>query len=339
MLPKASSSSQLWPRICCAGAKPEMTSAYAISALLLNRVALTFGLVALLWIVADFFLPGFGAFGHLRYMVELASIMGIAAAGQTLVVIGGGIDLSIASIITFTAVIMPLVSPSFDDTGLIGVATTLVMALAVGAFNGLGIVFLRVHPLILTLATATILQGMLLLIVGGSAISTTNPAVIWLANGAILGVPMTIITWVIVSAATVTLLNRTVLGRWLFAIGTNEWASRLSGANVRGATIAAYALSGFFAGAAGLLLLGMNRQGSVGIGEPYLLGSIAAVVLGGTSILGGRGSYIGTIAGSLLLITLTALITVVNTQPGWRSILFGALILLLIFTARERVED
>lgn len=306
---------------------------------LLHRVTLTFLLIGLLWAAANALLPGFATFGHIRYMVELASIMGVAAAGQTLVVIGGGIDLSVAGVITFTAIIMPLVSPAWDGSGLVGVAVTLAMALSVGALNGLGIVFLRVHPLILTLATATILQGMLFLIVGGSAISTTNPAVIWLANGAILGLPTTILTWLVVALVTLLLLHRTVFGAWIFAMGTNDWASRLSGADVRATTIAAYALSGFFSGVAGLLLLGMNRQGAVGIGDPYLLGSIAAVVLGGTSILGGRGSYFGTIAGSLLLITLTALITVVNTQPGWRSILFGTLILLLLLTARERQAE
>jgi ribose transport system permease protein len=311
----------------------------ALRRTVLHRVTLTFALVFLLWAVANALLPGFATFGHIRYMVELAAIMGIAAAGQTLVVIGGGIDLSVAGIITFTAIIVPLVSPAWDASGLAGIAATLAMALSVGILNGLGIAFLRVHPLILTLATATILQGMLLLIVGGSAISTTNPAVIWLANGTILGMPTTIVTWLAVALVTLLLLHRTVFGVWLFAMGTNDWATRLSGANVRAAAIAAYALSGLFSGVAGLLLLGMNRQGSVGIGEPYLLGSIAAVVLGGTSILGGRGSYSGTIAGSLLLITLTALITVVNTQPGWRSILFGGLILVLLLTARERQAE
>jgi ribose transport system permease protein len=306
---------------------------------LVHRVSLTFALIVLLWVGVNFLLPGFATFGHIRYMIEVASIMGVAAAGQTLVVIGGGIDLSIAGVITFTAIIIPLVSPEWDPLGLVGIAVTLAMALSVGVLNGLGIVFLRIHPLILTLATATILQGMLLLMVGGSAISTTNPAVIWLANGTISGVPMTIVTWLIVTVVVLLLLHRTVFGVWLFAMGTNERVTRLSGANVRAATIAAYSLSGFFSGVAGLLLLGMNRQGSVGIGEPYLLGSIAAVVLGGTSILGGRGTYLGTVAGSLLLITITALITVVNMQPGWRSILFGALILGLLLTARERLSE
>src|SRR5215475_5262672 len=176
----------------------------------LHRITLTFLLVVAVWVVAGRALPGFASFGHLRYMVELASIMGIAAAGQTLVIVGAGIDLSVAGVITFTAIIMPLVSPEWDESGLIGVALTLAMALAVGALNGLGIVFLRVHPLILTLATATILQGILLLIVGGSAVSTTNPAVIWLANARVAGVPTTILTWLAVTAAMLVLLQRTV---------------------------------------------------------------------------------------------------------------------------------
>ena len=92
-------------------------------------------------------------------------------------------------------------------------------------------------------------------------------------------------------------------------------------------TLAIYALSGFTAGLAGIVLLGMNGQGYVGIGDPYLLASIAAVVLGGTSILGGRGTYAGTIAGAILLVTMTALITVVNASAGWRSIILGCLIL------------
>jgi ribose transport system permease protein len=304
--------------------------------LLLHRITLTYLLVVAVWIVAGRLLPGFASFGHLRYMAELAAVMGIAAAGQTLVVIAAGIDLSVAGVATFTTIMVPLVSPGWDASGLVGALLTLAMALGVGIVNGVGIVFLRVHPLILTLATATILQGVLFLIAGGSAVSTTNPAVIWLGNARVAGVPTTILAWLVVAGVMLFLLHRTVLGSWLYAIGTNDWASRLSGVRVRAATLTVYALSGLCSGLAGLLLLGMNRQGSVGIGEPYLLGSIAAVVLGGTSILGGRGSYLGTIAGSLLLITITALITVVNTQPGWRSILFGALILLLLLTARER---
>jgi ribose transport system permease protein len=304
---------------------------------LLHPVALTYLVVALIWIVAGIAKPGFAKFGHLRYLLELAAVTGIAAAGQTLVVIAAGIDLSIASTITFAAIMLPLVTAGWDAVGLLGVGVVLAITTCVGMINGIGVVLLRVHPLIITLATATILQGSLLLIAGGSAVSTSNPAVVWLGNGHLFGVPVTILTWMAVALAVLVLLHGSVLGSWLYAIGTNPRASRLAGVNQPLTLIVAYAISGFSAGLAGLLLLGMNRQGYVGIGEPYLLGSIAAVVLGGTSILGGRGTYLGTIAGAILLVTITALITVVNASPGWRSVLFGTLIFaLLLLAGRER---
>ncbi len=310
---------------------------HSVGRVLLHRVTLTYLIVALLWVVAGVLKPGFASAGHLRYLLELAAVMGIVAAGQTLVIIAAGIDLSVASVITFSAMMLPLLSPAGDPSGLAGVAATLLLTTAVGTLNGLGIVLLRVHPLILTLATATILQGALILIAGGSAISVNNPAVVFLGNGKLLGWPMTIVTWLVLGSLVTALLHATVLGAWLFAIGTNDRASRLAGVAVGPALVAAYAISGFCAGLGGLLLLGMNRQGYVGIGEPYLLGSIAAVVLGGTSILGGRGSYLGTVAGAVLLVTITALITVVNASAGWRSILFGALILgLLLLSGRDR---
>ena len=308
-----------------------------MKALLAHRVTLGWLVVAGLWIAAGILKPGFAKFGHLRYLLELASITGIVAAGQTLVVIGGGIDLSVAAVITFAAMILPLLTFAIDPTGILAILLTLSLTTAIGALNGIGVVLLRVHPLILTLATATILQGALILIAGGSAVSTVNPAVTFLGNGRIYGMPTTILTWLVIAGLTVLLLNGSVLGSWLTALGTNERAAKLAGIGAVPTIIAVHAVSGFCAGLAGLLLLGMNRQGYVGIGEPYLLGSIAAVVLGGTSILGGRGSYLGTIAGSILLVTITALITVVNASAGWRAILFGGLILgLLLVSGRER---
>jgi ribose transport system permease protein len=304
---------------------------------LLHPVAITYLVVALIWIVAGFAKPGFAKFGHLRYLLELAAVTGIAAAGQTLVIIAAGIDLSVASTITFAAIMLPLVTAGWDTVGLLGAGVVLLITTCVGTINGIGVVLLRVHPLIITLATATILQGSLLLIAGGSAVSTSNPTVVWLGNGQLLGVPVTILAWIVVASAVLVLLHGSVIGSWLYAIGTNPRASRLAGVNLPLTLIVAYAISGFSAGVAGLLLLGMNRQGYVGIGEPYLLGSIAAVVLGGTSILGGRGTYFGTIAGAILLVTITALITVVNASPGWRSVLFGTLIFaLLLLAGRER---
>jgi ribose transport system permease protein len=305
---------------------------------LLHPVTLVYLVVIIVWIVAGIMKPGFARIGHLRYLLELAAVIGVAAAGQTLVIIAAGIDLSVAAVITFAAIILPIVSVGWDPTGVVGIGIVLAITTLIGAVNGIGVVLLRVHPLIITLATATILQGSLLLLVGGSAISTTNLAVVWLGNARIAEVPVTILTWLVVAAVTLVILHGTVLGSWLYAIGTNARASRLAGVNAPLTLVAVYAFSGFSAGLAGLLLLGMNRQGYVGLGEPYLLGTIAAVVVGGTSILGGRGGYLGTIAGAILLVTLTALITVINASPGYRAILFGSLILAMLLIA-GRVQD
>ncbi|MFT4159549.1 ABC transporter permease [Shinella sp.] len=308
----------------------------AVRSLFRNPPLLTFVLVALVWLVAGLTLRGFGAYGHLRYLLELAAVIGIAAAGQTLVILMGGIDLSVGAVITVTAILLPLISPAWDPTGLVGIVLALAIAAGIGFLNGAGAAYLRVPPIIMTLAMATFLQGLLVIVAGGSAVTVSNPAVILLGQARPLGVPAGVILWVVVSAGVLLLIHRMPIGARFLALGANPLATRLSGVSVTRNTLILYALSGFFAGLAGILVLGMNRQGYVGIGDPYLLTSIAAVVLGGTSILGGRGTYAGTIPGAILLVTTTALITVVNASPGWRSIMFGTLILaLLLISGRE----
>jgi len=304
--------------------------AWSPKALLRNRAFLTVAIVILVWIVAGFAKPGFGSYGHLRYLLELAAVIGLVAIGQTYVVIAGGIDLSVGAIVTVSAVGVPLVALSGDGGGAFAVLIILAAATSIGFLNGLGVAYLRIHPMIMTLAMATFLQGVLILIAGGTAISAQNPLLAWLGNARIIGIPAGVLLWAVVSGAALAVLHATPFGARLYALGANPLASALSGINIQATTMAVYAVSGLTAGLAGVLILGMNGQGYVGIGDPYLLASIAAVVLGGTSILGGSGSYAGTIPGAILLVTITALITVVNASAGWRSILFGSLILLLL---------
>lgn len=306
--------------------------------LLRNRAFLTVLIVALVWIVAGFAKPGFGSYGHLRYLLELAAVIGLVAIGQTYVVIAGGIDLSVGAIVTVSAVGVPLVALSGDGSGTLAVLIILGAATSIGFLNGLGVAYLRIHPMIMTLAMATFLQGVLILIAGGTAISAQNPLLAWLGNARIIGIPAGVLLWAVVSAAALAILHATPFGARLYALGANPLASALSGINVQVTTMAVYAVSGLTAGLAGVLILGMNGQGYVGIGDPYLLASIAAVVLGGTSILGGSGSYAGTIPGAILLVTITALITVVNASAGWRSILFGSLILLLLLLSGREAQ-
>jgi ribose transport system permease protein len=295
-----------------------------------SRSLVAYAVVAVLWIAASLLIAGFGAYAHLRYIVELAAVIGLVGIGQTIAVIGGGIDLSVSAVITVTAIILPLVSFDADATGLGAIALALAVAASIGAVNGLGIGYLGLPPLIMTLAMATILQGLLILIAGGSAISVSNASLDWLGSTHVLTISVSIILWAIVAAVCLFWLHGTRSGSLIFAIGANPVVSRLSGVPIRRLTLATYVISGFCAGLAGLLLLSMNGQGYVGIGDPYLLSSIAAVVLGGTSILGGQGSYLGTIAGAVLLVTMTALITVVNASEGWRSVILGCLILAML---------
>ena len=291
------------------------------------RSLVAYGVVAVLWVVASLLIKGFGAYAHLRYIVELAAVIGLVGVGQTIAIIGGGIDLSVSAVITVTAIILPIVSFAADASGLIAIGLSLLVATCIGAVNGLGIGYLGLPPLIMTLAMSTILQGLLVLIAGGSAISVSNATLDWLGSAHLLTISVSILMWLMVAAVCLFWLHETRGGSLVFAIGTNPVVSKLSGVPIRRLTLATYVISGFCAGLAGLLLLSMNGQGYVGIGDPYLLSSIAAVVLGGTSILGGRGSYLGTIAGAVLLVTMTALITVVNASEGWRSVILGCLIL------------
>src|SRR5690606_14204842 len=252
-----------------------------IGALLRSRPFLTLLVVLLVWIVAGFLKPGFGSYGHLRYLLELAAGIGLVALGQTFVVIAGGIDLSVAAIVTVSAVGVPLVAWGFDTTGILGVLIVLALATGIGFLNGLGVALLRVHPMIMTLAMATFLQGVLVLIAGGSAVSAQNAVLSWLGNARPRGPPASVYPRVVVAAVALMVLHRTPFGARVFALGANPLASQLSGIGITATTTSVYAVSGFTAGLAGVLLLGMNGQGYVGIGDPYLLASIAAVVLGG----------------------------------------------------------
>lgn len=164
--------------------------------LLQSPPLLTLLLVALVWLVASLTLRGFGAYGHLRYLLELAAVIGIVAAGQTLVIIVGGIDLSVGAVMTVTAILLPVISPDWDPTGLLGVVMVLAIAAIIGAVNGIGAAWLRVPPIIMTLAMATFLQGLLVIVAGGSAVSVNNAAAIFLGSARPFGIPASIILWV-----------------------------------------------------------------------------------------------------------------------------------------------
>ena len=209
------------------------------------------------------------------------------------------------------------------------VSIGLLCALLIGAVNGFGVAVCRVHPLIMTLGTALISSGCLLVyqryvIATGTKIPDV---LVWLGIGRTLGLPNGLFLFVPFAALVIWAQRRTGFGRLLYALGSNERAARLSGVRGWQVYLALYSLSGVIAGLTGLLYLGIVKTPSLSLALPLDLPSVAAAVVGGTSIFGGRGGYGGTIIGALILTVLTTMLTLLQMPEGARRILFGLIIL------------
>ena len=212
----------------------------------------------------------------------------------------------------------------------------------VGLINGLGIAYLRIPSLVMTLGMNAVLAGVTLVYTNGSPQGDAPPFSRELAVGKIGGVvPWALIFWALFSAALIFLLRRTVYGKRLYAIGNNPKAAYLSGVPVRWVLVLTYTLCGLCAGLGGIMLTGYSQQSYLGMGDLYLLPAIAAVVIGGTSILGGSGGYTGTIAGAITVVLLQNVLQIVGIQPAGQQILYGLIILLMLFVygRNARVQE
>jgi ribose transport system permease protein len=271
-------------------------------------------------------------------MMLFAAPLGIVAAGQTLVMLTGGIDLSVASVATASAYLMATHSA-------FGVAPAILYGLAVGLFvgllNGIGVALLRVQPLVMTLGTGLMTEGML--VVYSQKKMAEAPRVPQfiedLGAGKFLGgIPNDLIVWVPIAIILIFVLRRTGFGRLLYAIGDNSKACTLAGIRVWRILLINYVTCGLLAAVAGLIIVGGTDSAELRLAEVYLLPSVAAVIIGGTSIFGGRGGYSGTIVGALILTVLNSILTLLDVPESVRQILYGAIILLLA-AAYTRLTD
>lgn len=300
-----------------------------------NRAALAFGVLAVTWVAAVLFARGFDSLGSVRYLVQTASFLGIVAVGQTLVVMMGGIDLSVSGVVALSAVVCAQVASSSGAAA--GIVVALLVSVLVGLVNAAGVTWLHLPPMVMTLASGTIISGSLLVYTNGSPKSATVSLLSSLANNKIAGVPEAFVLWLAITAVAGWLLHLSRMGRYAFALGTSEPASHASGVPLAATAFTMYAACSLLAGVAGLVLLGFTGTSSLTMGDPYQLLSIASVVLGGTSILGGRGHLLGTVAGALLLTLLTALLTAWNLSAGMQQVTLGLLIIVLLLAyAREQ---
>ena len=294
-------------------------------------VAATGCIVALL-VAGALYDRNFLSADYLVQQLQVAAFLGVIATGVMLVVVLGHIDLSIPWVVTIGGMMSTAAAGHSGPLSALAIPFAVACGLGIGIVNGIGVAYLRVPSMIFTLATNTVAQGLMVVHTGGFAPQDhATPAMHALAvERWILGIPNAVWVWAAIAAATVVLLRRTAFGRRVYAIGNSERAVFLSRSNVRRVVITCFALSGACSAFAGVLLAGYSTKAYQAMGDPYLLPAIAAVVLGGTSILGGRGSYLGTVAGVILVTLLQSILSIVQLPDAGRQVIYGAVIIIML---------
>ena len=308
-----------------------------------RRTLVTFAFALIVFVVGAFLHSGFASWGSVSAILEVASFVGFVAAGQTFVILVGGIDLSVPWVLNATGILFAVASLGHSGRAIPAVVLALGLGLALGAVNGFGVAYLAVPAVVMTLAMNGIMEGLTLGLTKGltcASCSSYAPRVLQdVVHKNVIGIPADLILWLGVAALASVVLAFTTYGRKVYATGNNPTAAFLAGVNVRLVTLSLYALSGMFAALAGIVLVSYSGQPTLGMGDPYLFQSIAAAVIGGISILGGRGNYLGTVAGAVSLVALISLLQAENMPEYGRSIVYGVaiLVVLVLFGREERV--
>ncbi|MDQ7247945.1 ABC transporter permease [Dongia sedimenti] len=295
-------------------------------------VLTAFGCIVLLLLFGAMRNPNFLSPDYLLLQLQVGSFLAMVATGMMLVILLGQIDLSVPWIITVGGM-MSTAAVGWGPWGAtFAIPIGVLCGLVFGLVNGIGVAYLRVPSMIFTLGINAVAQGFMVLRTGGFAPQDmATESMHDLATGRlILGIPNPVWVWIAVGAVTVFLLRRTVFGRAIYAIGNRETAAYLSGIRTQRVVLAVFGISGALAAFAGALLAGYSTKAYQGMGDPYLLPSIAAVVLGGTSILGGRGTYLGTVAGVILITLLQSILSVEQIPEAYRQLIFGAVIVAML---------
>lgn len=302
-------------------------------------------LLALILFLASGLLPnGFNsletALNQAANILRLSAFLALIAAGQTLVIISGGegIDLSAGAVVTISV----LFSYRFINGDNAMVIPVMLFVVAFGALiglvNGTGIAYLKIPPFVMTLGMAGVVTGALLVITRGLYDGKVAPIMTnVIARDLFWGIPGMLFIWIIFGVLMTILLERTRYGKQLFAIGVNRLSAHLSGVRVSRMVVTTYVLAGALAAFSGFILVGWLQNAGLLVGNQYLFPSIAAVAVGGTLLSGGKGSYIGTMAGAIVIQLITSLLTTMQLPEAIQQIVFGLiLIVLLVFYGREK---
>lgn len=313
-----------------------MRATLARSVTAMPPAVLSFVALAVLIIAAQLQSGSFLSVGHIGVLLGIAAVLGIAAAGQTLVVIAAGIDLSIGAVIS-AADVLTVQWTADADAPLLVLGIIVALGALIGSLNGLGVSLLGINPMVMTLGMAAVVSGLVLVVTNGQSGGQPHESITTAMTTRIGGIPGAVFVWLAIAAFTIVLLSFTTLGRRIYAVGSNLRVAELAGIRRTGTLVSTYAIAGGLAAVAGIVLAGYTGTGAYGIGDQYTLTSVAAVVIGGASILGGRGSYVGTIAGVLVLAVLDDALSAAAVPIAGRQIAQGvAIILILLVYGRER---
>ena len=300
---------------------------------------LAFGALIILIIFFSLASPNFFQFNNIVGILLATAVNGVLALGVTFVIITGGIDLSIGTVMTFSAVMSGVFITFWGLPVPVGVLGGLLTGTLAGAINGWIIAKMKIPPFISTLGMMYVAKGLSLIISGLKPIYFNDaPAFRDLSTGSVIGsiipgfaIPNAVVIMFLAAIVASLLLNRTVLGRYTFALGSNEEATRLSGVNVDRWKIAVYTVGGLFAGLGGVLMAARLNSAQPALGQGYELDAIAAVVIGGTSLSGGEGTILGTIIGAFVMSVLTNGLRIMSVPQEWQTVVTGAIIIVAVY--------
>jgi ribose transport system permease protein len=285
-------------------------------------------ILLVLFVICSFVSPAFLKERNVVNILKQATVLGIVSVGQTFVIISGGFDMSVSSVMSFCSVLPGMLMEGKNTMLVPSVLLAFALAIIVGCVNVFFVTKMRIHGFIVTLATMISLQGVLLITTGGAPFSRLTPAYRWFGIGQIGPMPVLVLIFLLVAVFGALLLRLSFFGRSLFAVGSNDQNAYLSGIPVARTRLWAYLLCSCSAALAGLVLTARTGSGDVWSGRDFDLNSIAAVAVGGTSLSGGRGGVVQTIAGVLILTILMNIMNLISVTYESSLVVRGAVIIL-----------
>ncbi len=300
-------------------------------------IIMVYMVMILLAIIANIMNPGFLSGDNVYSILKQVAFLGIACIGQTFIILTGGIDLSLRYVILLSNVLAAQMINGQQDKTWSTFAFIMLVCVVIGIVNGAGVYYLKIPAMVMTLATGTALYGITLLYCKGAPGGHASDILSAIANRKIFGVFNGVaVIWIILAAVTIILLHKTTLGRSVYALGTNAEGARYAGINTSKVMLLVYVIAAVTAGITGFLFLGYTESGYLSTASSYNMDSIAAVVVGGTSVMGGSGGYVGTIAGVGIMMILNSMMTILHMNEAGKQVVQGILIIVLVVVVYGR---